>query len=100
MLVREHGASEEIQLPRGLAIGCVEFGTQMNPTPRNGKIVADPALDHKELSCLFVIYEEAAAFNQMKLFDTGGFRDGFRRHRPWYVKPQGEPPCDHEQRNE
>jgi hypothetical protein len=77
LLVREHGASVEIQLPRGLAIGCVKFGTQMNPTPRCGEVVADPPLDHEELSCLFIIYEEAATLDQMKLFNTGGLRDGF-----------------------
>jgi hypothetical protein len=49
----------------------------MNPTPRCGEVVADPPLDHEELSCLFIIYEEAATLDQMKLFNTGGLRDGF-----------------------
>jgi hypothetical protein len=72
----------------------------MNPTPRCGEVIADSALDHEELSCLLVIYEEAAALNQMKLFNTGGLRDGFCRHGPWYVKPQRDTPCNHEERDE
>jgi hypothetical protein len=77
LFVREHIASVEIQLSRGLAIACVEFGPQVNRTPRFGELVAHSALDNKKLPVPLVVYKVTASFHQMKLFNTGTHGHGF-----------------------